>query len=181
MSEQLREQKESVQESIDVSAEAEANLRRLQEAAKNESAPDAEILQSLEKSAKTEAISGREITVGEREATQDTPGMQRELKQVAYTRGMERIRSNLSAPERAFSKLVHNPAVDAVSNGVGRTLARPSGILAGALAALIGSTLLVYFSRHYGFTYNYLIFVLLYIGGYALGLVIEGCLKLFRR
>lgn len=182
MSEQLRPGAESTNESIDVSAESEANLKRLQEAAKKQPEATGEVINSLESAAKSEAISGKEVTVGEQEAQHQTSfGVHRELKQVAYKRSMERIRSSLSAPERILSKVIHNPVADTISNGVAKTVARPKGMFLGALAALIGSTALLFYSRYYGVTYNYTAFVVLYICGYALGLIVEAMGHLIRR
>jgi len=182
MSEKLQQGPEQTLPSPEVSQESEANLKRLQEAAKNDTEASSELVQGLEAAAKTEAVSGKEMNVTENEGSQQSPlGMHRQLKEVAYDRSMERVRSTLPKPARAFSKLIHTPAVDAVSEGVGKTMARPSGILGGGVAALIGSLILVYVTRHYGFTYNYLLFILLYIGGYCFGLVIELIFKAFKR
>lgn len=182
MSEQLRPGAEYKNEHIDTSQESEANLKRLQEAARERTEAGNESVSNLEMAAKTEAVSGQEITIGEHEAASHSQvGVHRELKQTAYDRSMERIRSKLSPPARVFSKVIHNPAVEIISNGTAKTLARPSGILGGATAALIGSLVLLYLTKHYGFAYNYLLFVFLYIGGYFLGLLTEILLKLFRR
>lgn len=182
MSEKLNPGAEKVNDSIDVSAESEANLKRLREIASKETVADSETVSSLEIAAKTEAISGQEISVSERESGNHSPiGVHRELKQVAYSRSMERIRSKLSRPERLLSKVIHNPGVDAVSTVVARTVARPSGILTGSLCALAGSLALLYLTKRYGFSYNYLIFLFLYIGGYLAGLLIELMVRLLRR
>jgi hypothetical protein len=182
MSEQLRQNSEHESIAVDVSAEAEANLKRLQEAAKHTPEADADLVQSLEMAAKSEAISGNEVPFAEHEASQQSPlGMHRQLKEVSYKRSMERVRSNLSRPGRILSRLIHNPVLETISEGAGRTAGRPSGILGGAVLALIGSSTLLYLARHYGFTYNYLIFAFLYIGGFFLGLLIEGLIRLIKR
>ena len=182
MSEKLHQSPEQSLPSPEASQESEANLKRLQEAAKQDAEITDELVQGLETAAKSEAISAKEVNVTEKEGSQQSPlGMHRQLKEVAYARSMERVRSTLPKPARAFSKLIHTPAVDAVSEGVGKTMARPSGILAGGLTALIGSIVLVYLTRHYGFSYNYMLFIFLYIGGYCFGLVVELILRAFRR
>jgi hypothetical protein len=182
MSEKLNPSTELKTEQLDISAESEANMKRLQELARKSAEHNTEGLTGLEAQAKAEAISGKEITIGEREAAPQTPlGMQKELKNTAYARSMERIRSNLPRPQRTFSKLIHQPLVNTTSNTLAATVARPSGILGGGIFALVGSLVLLYFARRYGFAYNYMLFAFLYIGGYLLGLCIEAIYRLFRR
>jgi hypothetical protein len=160
-------------ESIDLSLETERNRERLEEKGKRAEAesPDVEKLQAA---VEQKAVSGQEVTIGEREQPQGHQyGVHKELKTDAYQRSLKRIRSRLSAPERAFSRMVHQPAVEAVSNALARTVARPSGVLGAGIFALVGSSLLLYIARTYGFTYNYFAFFALLAAGYLLGLFIE--------
>ena len=104
----------------------------------------------------------------------DTPiGTQRSIKAQAYRQTMRRIQSRLPKVSRAFSKIVHNKTVDAVSNVGAQTVARPSGLLGGSICAFIGSVVLLYSAKHYGFRYNYLVFFILFIGGFLLGSLLE--------
>jgi len=102
----------------------------------------------------------------------------RELKQMAYRRTLKRARSHLPAPARAFSKVIHHPAVEAVSEVAGATVARPSGVLAGGITAFLGSSLFLWIARHYGYEYNFLLFAALFVGGFMIGLIIELILRL---
>lgn len=183
MSEQLHSSPEATAEKLELDEESERNLERLQEAAHEAAGQTHETVAGLQERAATEAISGKEITVGERESqnTAHLPGMHKELKNIAYDRSMERVRQNLSKPERLFSKLTHHTIVDKVSAVGARTIARPSGILGGSLCALLGSLSLLYFTKHYGFEYNYLSFGVLFVGGFALGLLGEGIIWLLRK
>ncbi len=83
----------------------------------------------------------------------------------------------LSAPERQFSKLVHNTSVEAVSDLTGATIARPSGMLAGGIASLLISIAVIFICRFYGYEYNYLIGIVAFIAGFFLGLLVELLLK----
>ena len=56
---------------------------------------------------------------------------------------MSEVRSQMSAPGRAFSKVIHNKAVEKVSEATGNTIARPNAILSGAVFAFL-LTLAVY-------------------------------------
>jgi hypothetical protein len=97
----------------------------------------------------------------------------RELKDMAYRRTLKRAQRHLPAPVRAFSKIVHNPIVDATSEVAGKTVARPSGVLLGGLFAFLGSSVFLWATRHYGYEYNYLMFALFFVGGYFIGLCVE--------
>lgn len=104
----------------------------------------------------------------------------KELKDLAYRRTLRRAQHKLPAPARAFSKVIHNPTVDAASEFAGKTIARPSGILAGGISACIGSSIFLWTAKHYGYEYNYLLFALLFIGGFVFGLLVEMLYKLAR-
>jgi hypothetical protein len=100
-------------------------------------------------------------------------GMQQSLKTTAYDRTLQSVRQRLPKQAQLFSKVAHNKTVEAISNVSAKTVARPSGLLVGSIFAFVGSLLLLYFSKHYGFTYNYALFMLLFICGFLLGAVIE--------
>jgi hypothetical protein len=97
----------------------------------------------------------------------------RELKSITLNRELRQIQRQLPTPVRKFSQLVHQPAVRAVSDAASKTVSRPSGLLGGGLAALVGTTAYLYLAKHIGFTYNYGVFLLLFVGGFAFGLVLE--------
>ena len=181
MSEKMQPGGEQKLENIDTSGE----LKKLKEQleARSEQAPDnKEAVPVLEKRAEQAAISGKEIAVGEREQPkQSSFGQQKDMKNLAYKRTLTRAQSQLSALERAFSKVVHHPVVEKVSNVGAQTVARPSGIMGGGLAAALGTGFVLFLGKTYGFTYNYLLFVLLFIAGFVLGLAVELILKISRR
>jgi hypothetical protein len=87
----------------------------------------------------------------------------------------------LSKPEQALSKLIHQPVVEKLSNVGAQTVGRPSGILGGGFAALVGGSLVLFISRQYGFEYNYLLFAALFIAGFALGILFELLFRLLKR
>lgn len=105
----------------------------------------------------------------------------KQLKDMAFSRSMTRTRKKLSRSSRAFSKVIHNSAVDKSSEFVGKTIARPSGMLTGAFLAFIGTSALLWITRHYGYTYNYLVVIILFAIGMLLGLGLEGLYKVLRK
>ncbi len=105
----------------------------------------------------------------------------RDLKDLKYARTLKSVQKELPAAERAFSKLIHNNVVDVVSTGAEKTVARPSGLLAGSIFAFLGSSGFLWISKHYGYEYNFLLFALFFLGGFFLGLFLELCLRLVKK
>jgi hypothetical protein len=104
-----------------------------------------------------------------------------ELKSIALQRTLVRVRRHLSGPNRLLSKVIHQPAVQAVSEAGAKTIARPSGLLLGSFTALLGSSFVLYLAKHYGFRYNYLLVFVLFVGGFVVGLALEFVIWLLRR
>ncbi len=135
----------------------------------------AENLAKIREMAKTEAESASKLKAEKvpEDETGSVVGMQHSLKAQAYERTLAKIRSHLSAPARSFSRLVHNPLVEKVSGAGAQTVGRPSGLLGGSIVAFFGSVVTLYYSKHYGFRYNYLVLFVLFVGGFAAGASIE--------
>lgn len=110
------------------------------------------------------------------EHTDRGPGqviIDRNIKQKAYSKELHRVRTHLPKAQRSFSRFIHSRGVEAVSEVGGKTVARPSGLLGGGIVAFGGTLALVLVSRHYGFTYNFFVFIALLITGFFIGLIIE--------
>lgn len=104
-----------------------------------------------------------------------------ELKSEALRRTLTRVRKHLATPDKVLSKVIHQPVVNAISNAGAKTIARPSGILSGGFFALVGSSFMLYMAKHYGFHYNLLIFIIVFAGGYVLGVAFEFLMRLAHR
>ena len=96
-----------------------------------------------------------------------------DLKKVTLQREIQAIRRKLPATQRALSRVVHQPVVRVLSEVTGQTASRPSGLLGGGLVAFIGSAVYLYMTKHVGFSYNYFVFLLLFVGGFGVGLALE--------
>ncbi|MCA9348440.1 hypothetical protein KC867_03455 [Candidatus Saccharibacteria bacterium] len=106
----------------------------------------------------------------------------KELKSMSYRRTIKRTQSKLNPASRSFSKIVHQPAVEKISEVADKTVARPSGILAGGILSFLGSALFLWMSKYYGYSrYNFLLFFIFFVGGFFLGLIIELIIYAFRR
>lgn len=137
----------------------------------------AEKLGEIRKETEELAKSSHEAVRHTPEAPADNPEIpefiNKDLKNQAYARTLKRAQRQLPAPARAFSKVIHQPVVETISDLSASTIARPSGILAGGITAFLGSTLFLWLARHYGYEYNFLLFALLFAGGFFIGLLVE--------
>jgi hypothetical protein len=97
----------------------------------------------------------------------------RQLKQITLRRELQLIRRALPLPQRTLSRLIHQPILRVTSEAAGRTVSRPSGLLGGGLTAFVGTSAYLYLAKQLGFTYNYAVFLALFIGGFFLGLILE--------
>lgn len=172
MSEKLHSQ-ERMTPHIDASAESLKNLERIKEQAENETQQPN--IEAIQKSIEQHAVASESLAPSlQEQATDSGPiGNQKQLKDQAYRRTLQRLRSRLNSPERAISRLIHQPIIESSSNALSKTVARPSGLLGGAVLALVGSSLVLLMAKHYGFTYNYMLFIWLFIIGFVVGIVID--------
>jgi hypothetical protein len=103
-----------------------------------------------------------------------------ELESITVNRELQTLRRKLPRPQRALSRLIHQPAVRIISEIASKTVSRPSGLLGGSLVAFLGTTTYLYLAKHDGFTYNYLVFLALFVGGFVIGLGLELAVHLAR-
>lgn len=97
----------------------------------------------------------------------------RDLKKITLRRELREIRRKLPVADRALSRVIHQPVVRAVSEGAGKTISRPSGLLGGGLVAFTGTTAYLFIAKRQGFEYNYLVFLVLLATGFGVGLILE--------
>lgn len=100
---------------------------------------------------------------------------------VSFSRTMIRIRKRLNNVEKPLSTFIHNPVVDKVSDVASQTIARPSSLLGGAFVSFLGTSILLWITKHYGYEYNYLAVILLFAIGMVSGLGIEAVIRAFKR
>ncbi len=141
-----------------------------------------EQLEKIAQSVEKQAVSGREYAKGEHEQPKQHPLLvNKQLKDIAFSRTLTRIRKKLSVQSRIFSKVIHNPVVDKPSEIIGKTIIRPASMLSGAVFAFIGTSTLLWVTRHYGYRYNYLVAILLFIIGALIGVITEGLWRLIKK
>jgi hypothetical protein len=119
------------------------------------------------------------------EGTNDSKGNQQhwwssEFKVASYKQTMGRVRKHLSPTERMLSKAVHQPVVERVSEVGSKTIARPSGILIGAVLSFVGSSIAYILTKRYGYNLPNSIYSILFISGFAIGIIGELSYKTLR-
>lgn len=122
-----------------------------------------------------DALNPLEQLAAAEKSSQPHPPMHvdKSLRTITLRRELMLIRRQLSLPARTLSKVVHQPVIRAVSEGASKTVSRPSGLLGGGLVALVGTSGYLYLAHHMGFAYNYGVFILLFVGGFLFGLLLE--------
>jgi|ERR1035438_8103617 hypothetical protein len=102
-----------------------------------------------------------------------------ELKRIALNNYLSQIRSNLSGSAKQFSKFIHQPKINAISEVTGKTIVRPTAILFAGIFMFLGSSVYLYATYHTNAKYNFFVALFLFFGGFIAGLIIELFYKLF--
>lgn len=162
---------------------SEDNYERMRQAAEKAEAKTDSIEAIQERIEKT-ALSKEDIESNTTETAASESslrGASAQLKGAAFRQRMKEIQRKETPAQRTFSKFIHQPAVESVSNAAEGTIARPSGLLFGGLFSVVSSIAILYICKHYGYEYNFLIGLVFFVGGFFLGLIIEGIWRIFRR
>lgn len=172
-------------EHIDIAHEVEKNLREIESLhKKHESEQAGGAVEKIRETIEAESTQTESVLPNlEQDQEQETflHSMHGNLKEKAYEKTLEEIRDDLAPHERFASKLFHRPVVEATSEILSKTVARPVSSSIGAIIVSIGLSASLYLSYRYGFEFNYLLFLLLFIGGYGLGVIVELLLRPFKK
>jgi hypothetical protein len=91
----------------------------------------------------------------------------------SYRSTMQSLRRDLSPGRRAFSRFIHIPFVESLSDTLDQTILRPSVILGATLTALIVGGTLYFNAERYGFPLSGSEFVASLVVGALIGLLVE--------
>lgn len=94
-------------------------------------------------------------------------------KKANYRKTMKRVQADMPPAQRAFSKFIHNPAVEKTSEALGNTVARPNAILSGAMVAFILVLAVYLIAKHFGYVLSGFETIGAFIAGWAIGILYD--------
>lgn len=145
------------------------NLERNVENKSHESLEDAR-KEALEQAATVEKK--RDIKREQSPAERRGPLTKKERDR-SFDNTMDEVRSQMSGPSRAFSKVIHNKTVEKVSDAVGSTVARPNAILTGSIFAFVFTLVIYLIARYNGYPLSGAETIASFALGWVLGLVFD--------
>lgn len=162
-----------------LAAERSAELdKTVENRVKHSPEKQAEAVERARHEANKEALLSKERSGAEQKAGgEPSMGAVRKVtkqeKDVEYKKTLKEIRSQMSAPSRAFSKVIHNPAVEKTSDVIGSTIARPNAIVAGSTTALVLVSAVYIIAKTYGYPMSGFETIGAFIIGWMIGLIYD--------
>lgn len=120
-----------------------------------------------------EATSGRETSPSEHKKDSEPSAPISRSRDESYHKTMKRVQTEMSAPERVFSKVIHNPTVERTSEIIGSTVARPDAVLSGSIFACILVLGFYALARYNGFSLSGFETIGAFIVGWVLGIIFD--------
>ena len=138
---------------------------------------DSETRTSKER-ANVESLFSKEQSASERKSAgePDAPKKAKHTKahkKLAYKQTMKQVQSEMSPASRTFSRVIHSPVVEATSDLVGKTIARPNAILAGSFTAFVVSLTLYWLAQYMGFPLSGFEMIGAFIVGWIAGVLFD--------
>lgn len=139
-----------------------------------------EILTRIETSAKSSAELSSHHAPETKTDHRNPNFVGKQLKENQLKRSLYRIQKELKPYQRPFSRLIHNNAIELLSDTAEKTVARPDGLLVGGLLSFIASIAIFVICRYYGYEYNYFIGLISFPVGFGIGILSGFILKPLR-
>lgn len=170
---------ESSAEAQDAAAERKAELAKKLEG-QAEQSPDAraEEAEKARAEANKEALMSKERGSAESKSGGEPTAstirkVTKKQKKTEYKKTMSAIQSEMSAPARTFSKVIHNPVIEKTSEVIGGTIARPNAILAGSTTAFVTVALVYVIAKQYGYPLSGFESIGAFIIGWFIGIAFD--------
>lgn len=152
------------------------DLERHQEREQNTSVESARH-EALEQAARPEREHRQEAK--KQDTTERERSITKKDREQSFTTTMREVRSQMSPANRAFSKIIHQPAIEKVSDTIGSTVARPNAILSGSLCAFLFTATLYLIARFNGYPLSGSETIASFALGWLIGLIIDYIRLLF--
>jgi len=103
----------------------------------------------------------------------------KKTREESYSRTMKQVQNELPVANRAFSKFIHNKAIEKTSDVVGSTIARPNAILYGAFFAFVLTLATYAIAKTIGYRLSGFETIFAFIVGWIFGIVCDYLHALF--
>lgn len=123
--------------------------------------------------AKTIEQETKKEKVSPAEKRRDTGRPTKRAVKASYQKKLNHIQSELPIGSRVFSKVIHNPVVERISDAVGETVARPNAVLSAAIFAFVLTALVYLVARHFGYPLSGFETIAAAIIGWILGILFD--------
>lgn len=112
------------------------------------------------------------------ESHHDSPAEKRGViskreRNASYETTMTEVRTQMSAPSRAFSSVIHQPAVEKLSDALGGTIARPNAVLSGSVSAFLLTLAIYLVARFNGYGLSGTETIAAFILGWLVGITFD--------
>lgn len=164
--ESLRQEGHEQQERLreDVERAAEKSVEKNPEQARHEALEHAK---NAEREIKPEEQTEKPIDIPRRGP------ISKKERDASFSSTMKDVQSQMTAPSRTFSKVIHNKTIEQVSEAAGSTVARPNAILSGAIFAFL-LTLAVYLvAKNVGYPLSGFESIGAFVLGWILGIIYD--------
>jgi len=94
-------------------------------------------------------------------------------RDISFEQTMDEVRTHLPRSTRRFSRFVHRPMVERISDVVGKTIGRPHAILAGGVSAFVAVLSLYFYAKYAGFALQGSETIIAFTIGWALGMLFD--------
>lgn len=94
-------------------------------------------------------------------------------RKAEFNKIMKHSRTNMSAPSRAFSKLIHIEPIEKASEAIGSTVARPNAILSGSVFALVLTAGVYLWAKEVGYPLSGFETIGAFIIGWLAGIIFD--------
>lgn len=112
------------------------------------------------------------------ELNRDSPAEKRGViskreRNASYETTMTEVRTQMSAPSRAFSNVIHQPAIEKISDALGGTIARPNAVLSGSVSAFLLTMAIYLVARFNGYPLSGTETIAAFILGWLVGITFD--------
>ena len=94
-------------------------------------------------------------------------------RDASFKTTMSEVQSQMSAPSRAFSKVIHSKGVEKTSEVIGSTIARPNALLTGAIFAFTLTLAVYLIAKNIGYPLSGFESIGAFVLGWVLGLAYD--------